>query len=127
MKPVTLAAVLLTALVSYTIYQLKYDVIDLEDELATLNGDLVAERQAVRVLKAEWSYLNRPDRLQDLAGRYLALAPSVAYRAASVELLPSQPAPVEPVWAAAAPDEEAPPPPPLPRAKPLLASTGPVR
>lgn len=121
MKPVTLAAVLLTALVSYTIYQLKYDVIALEDELAALNGELVDERQATRVLRAEWSYLNRPDRLQELAGRYLALAPSVVYRAAALTRLPAQAAPVEPLWAAAAPGEEAPPmTPPLPRAKPSL-------
>lgn len=35
--------------------------------VAELHRDLAAARARVAVLKAEWAYLNRPDRLRDLA------------------------------------------------------------
>ncbi len=46
-----------------------------EDKLARLEKAVAAERQALRVLRAEWAYLNRPDRLEELAGDHLGLAP----------------------------------------------------
>jgi hypothetical protein len=42
-------------------------------ELASLNAELVREQQAIRVLRAEWSYLSQPSRLQALAKRHLPL------------------------------------------------------
>lgn len=46
-----------------------------EDHLAALRADLAQERQSARVLRAEWDYLNRPDRLEALARQYLDLQP----------------------------------------------------
>ena len=57
------------------LFQLKYAVQERESELARLNRDLIAAEQALHVLHAEWSYLNRPDRLARLATRYLDLTP----------------------------------------------------
>ena len=36
-------------------------------QVETLHRDIAAARARVGVLKAEWAYLNRPDRLRDLA------------------------------------------------------------
>lgn len=41
--------------------------------LADLDSKIAEEREAIRVLKAEWSFLNQPDRLQALARRHLPL------------------------------------------------------
>jgi hypothetical protein len=126
---VTLVALVLVAAVSFGLYQLKYDVQRLEAELAGLNRELIGEREAIRVLEAEWSFLNRPQRLQDLAARHLELAPAVVDRAAALERLPyRRRGDHEPAAAAPLPSPSTP---PLPVPRPasptggaMLASTG---
>lgn len=49
-----------------------------EKDLAVIHDRLEHERDALRVLNAEWTYLNRPDRLEQLARTYLQLAPGTA-------------------------------------------------
>lgn len=56
-------------------FVVKYEVRDLEDELARLQADLNNRQESIHVLRAEWSYLNRPERLTELAQRYLDLTP----------------------------------------------------
>ena len=129
MRPsVTLGALVLTAAVSFGIYQLKYHVVRLEEDLAKLNRDLIAERQAVKVVKAEWSYLNRPERLYNLAARYLELGPAVVRRLARLDDLPLSPR--EDAGAAVAAEPPLPIPKPLPRSRAgaaLLASMRPTQ
>ena len=74
-RPLTIAAVLLAALMAYGLYNMKYEVKGLEGRLTELNRQLVEQDEALQVLRAEWSYLNRPARLQRLAGHHLELAP----------------------------------------------------
>ncbi len=57
------------------LYALKLEVQALEGELRALNTRIIAGQDAIRVLRAEWSYLNRPARLQQLAEAYLDLQP----------------------------------------------------
>lgn len=56
-------------------FVVKYEVRGLEDKLAALESDLMQSQETIHVLKAEWSYLNRPERLTELAQRYLDLVP----------------------------------------------------
>jgi hypothetical protein len=114
-RPVTLAALVLTAAVSYGIYEIKYDVVELEQELARLNRNLIAEREAVKVLKAEWSYLNRPERLEKLAERHLELGPAQVRSLASLDEVPLRPKAGGNGGSDAASNVSLP---PLPRAKP---------
>ena len=74
-RPLTIAAVLLAALMAYGLYNMKYEVKGLEGRLTELNHQLLEQEEAIQVLRAEWSYLNRPARLQRLAQRHLELAP----------------------------------------------------
>jgi len=60
---------------AYVIYQVKYDTRSLDVDIASLSKDIEAERDSVAVLRAEWSLLNRPERLERLAEKYLDLAP----------------------------------------------------
>lgn len=71
----TLLTLLLAAAISLVMFSVKYEVQDLEDELSRLNRSIVADRQAIHVLKAEWSHLNNPERLRSLARRHLGLKP----------------------------------------------------
>lgn len=42
-----------------------------EEELAALQSSIAQEQETIRVLSAEWSYLNSPARLELLASQYL--------------------------------------------------------
>lgn len=63
----------LAGAVGFGLFQLKHEVQALEEEMFRLNRTIVAEQQAIHVLKAEWSYINQPQRLQALASRHLDL------------------------------------------------------
>ena len=74
-RPSTLFWGLLVAASGYAMFQVKYEVAQLEDELGRVNRQIGNGREAIRVLNAEWSYLNQPSRLDQLAKRYLNLGP----------------------------------------------------
>jgi cell division protein FtsL len=48
-----------------------------ERHLADLKQDQASDEHSVRVLRAEWDYLNRPERLEALARHYLGMEPPV--------------------------------------------------
>jgi hypothetical protein len=76
------------------LFQLKHEVQLLEERLAEVNRSILADQEAVHVLEAEWTYLNRPWRLEALAKRHLELAPLAAAQVVTFDQLPSR---VEPV------------------------------
>lgn len=51
-----------------------------ENRLASIEVNRQAEAEAVRVLKAEWAYLNSPVRLEELADEFLNLEPAAPDR-----------------------------------------------
>ena len=83
-----IAALVLTAAVSYGLYELKYEVQELERSYNDLSRQLLNEQDAVHILKAEWSYLSRPDRIQKLADRFLPLQPTKPTQIAHLQDLP---------------------------------------
>lgn len=66
-------SLLLVVGLGYALFAVKYRVQALESELARLNGAIAAEQEALRVLAAEWSYLNRPAVLAATARHHLGL------------------------------------------------------
>ncbi len=80
------------ALLGVGLFQVKYAVQSKERELKKINRQIAADREAMRVLEAEWSYLNDPVRLADLARRHTDLAPVMAGQIATFEGLPPRPA-----------------------------------
>lgn len=46
-----------------------------EEKLHDLQADAQREQDAIRMLKAEWAYLNSPERLEVLAKKYTNLVP----------------------------------------------------
>jgi len=106
----------LAAVTGYGMYQLTYDVVALEDELAQRNRQILARQEAIHVLKAEWAYLNEPGRLQVLAERHLDLQPLTATRVVAMSALSTaNDAAPRGVAVAAVP---------VPKPKPTLAAAG---
>ncbi len=81
-------ALLLLGIAAFGLYQLSYEVQRLEDELVELNRALGHERETIGVLNAEWSYLSRPEYLQDRAVRLLDMKPTTAKHITRIEDLP---------------------------------------
>jgi cell division protein FtsL len=67
---VAIGALVSSALYAYTI---KYETTLEAEQLQKIKMKIHRERDAIAVLKAEWQYLNRPDRVQALADRHLDL------------------------------------------------------
>ncbi len=81
------------------------EVRDLEDRLAGIHRDIAREQEALHVLRAEWSYLNRPERLEALARRHLDLRVPAPAQTMRVSDLPFAAPPVlEPDWLPPLPD-----------------------
>ena len=76
MRQTTILTLILAAIMSIGLFYLKYEVTDLEQELDTLNNAIVTDQKTIHVLNAEWSHLNDFSRIQDLAKRYLNMAPT---------------------------------------------------
>lgn len=73
---------------AFLLYQLSYEVQRLEDELVELNRSLGQERETIGVLQAEWSYLSRPEALQEKADKFLGMKPATAKQIVRLEDLP---------------------------------------
>jgi hypothetical protein len=122
---------MLVVATGFVTFKVKYAVQDIEDELNRVKKQTVAEQQEIRVLTAEWTYLNQPERLAELNRRFLQLAPvgtkqlqqkidDIPYR----PLPPPPPIPEPDIVVAAAPEPPAPPAPRLEPAPALSASPG---
>jgi len=69
---------LLAMTIGFALFQIKHQVIRIEKDLNVAMRDITNEEEAIHILKAEWSYLNEPSRLQALAEKYLDVKPVVA-------------------------------------------------
>ena len=70
------------------VYSLKHETGEAASHAARLKGEIGRERDAIAVLKAEWSHLNQPSRLKTLAEKYLELGPLEVNRLVRVEDVP---------------------------------------
>jgi cell division protein FtsL len=69
-------ALVLTVLGSaFVLYTLEHATRAAERRLAQIESDIGAEEESIKLLKAEWSNLTRPERLQKLAEERLGLKP----------------------------------------------------
>ncbi|MGH1403675.1 MAG: cell division protein FtsL [Alphaproteobacteria bacterium] len=57
----------------YALMRVSYDVQELERDIVRYEHDISREEEAIRVLNAEWAYLNNPMRLEELAHGYMEL------------------------------------------------------
>ncbi len=57
------------------VYDVKYSSTYEAQKVARLDNEIRAEREKIATLKAEWSVLSSPDRIQRLASQYLGMKP----------------------------------------------------
>jgi hypothetical protein len=72
-RPGTIVWFCIVIAVGYAMFQVKYEVMQQEQTLAGLNKHILDDREQIRVLTAEWSYLTRPSRIEELSARFLHL------------------------------------------------------
>jgi hypothetical protein len=86
----SVVSIALLLLVSFALYNGVYLVKGQERELKELDAAVAREAEAIRVLKAEWSFLNQPERLQAMARRHLKLGPTGASQIVMLANLPER-------------------------------------
>jgi hypothetical protein len=94
MPRVFLVWLVLASCIGWGVYQLKYEVQRLEDRLARVNRQILADQEATQILKAEWSYLNQPSHLQALATKFLPLEPVQSRQMVTLAAIPAHRDPV---------------------------------
>ena len=96
-RPITIAWLALATLSAGFVLHVSHRVQLLEDNLHGVKRKIATEQAALRVLQAEWGYLDQPSRIEKLAARHLTLAPVQGVKFVSLddvpERLPSQLAP----------------------------------
>lgn len=69
-----IAVIVWTALATAAVaamFRISFEVEKLEARLQDINQEIAREQEAIHVLQAEWSYLNRPQRIEDLSRELL--------------------------------------------------------
>jgi hypothetical protein len=69
----TIALVVAAALAGVMLFRISERVQTAEDNLARMQEAAAKEAETIRVLRTEWDYLNRPDRLEALAREHLKM------------------------------------------------------
>lgn len=72
------------------VFRTSYQVQSLNKKIAHLKQEITKENESIRILSAEWSYLNQPDRLLRLAKKYLIVEPFEHHQFVTVDDLPDR-------------------------------------
>jgi hypothetical protein len=75
-RAVGLLGTMLLMMLIFGLYQGVHEVKAKEKRLKELDLQIAQEAENIRVLKADWSYFNQPERLQSLARQRLKLMPT---------------------------------------------------
>ena len=78
----------IAAIAALFLFAVKQEVRQMEEDLQAAHRDILKQQEAIHVLETEWSYLNQPARVADLAKRHLGLEPISAERIVRLEDLP---------------------------------------
>ena len=92
MRKTAILWLVLAALCGGILFQTSQRVNDGRARLADINAVLKKEDETLRVLQAEWSYLNQPERLEKLSKKYFGLAPLKGKQFGKVSELEIKPA-----------------------------------
>lgn len=99
-RPGTIVWFCIVVAVGYAMFQVKYEVMQQEQTLASINRRIADDREQIRVLDAEWTYLTRPARLQQLADRFLHLQGMNSAQIVALSAVPTRDAATAPLVAA---------------------------
>lgn len=77
-----------TVAVCFGLYRVTYDAQEREAELKHVEAQIAEQERSIGVLKAEWTHLAQPAKMQAMATRYLDLQPMKATQIAYVNDIP---------------------------------------
>lgn len=75
-RPFVIVGALLVVTAGVALFLLKHAIEAREMLVAEIHQQYLEDQAAVRVMRAEWAYLNSPDYLQSLVQKHLALGPA---------------------------------------------------
>jgi cell division protein FtsL len=78
------------------VYKIKFESTQRAEQVAKLRMEIRREHDAIAALRAEWSRLDNPARIQELAKRHLALKPIEQRQFDRLDQLPERPSPLVP-------------------------------
>ena len=78
------------------VYKIKYESTQRAEQVAKLRTEIRREHDAIAGLRAEWSRLDSPARIQELVKRHLALKPIDQRQLDRLDQLPERPSPLVP-------------------------------
>jgi len=78
------------------VYKIKFESTQRVEQVAKLRTEIRREHDAIAALRAEWSRLDSPARIQALAKRHLALKPIEQRQFDRLDQLPERPTPLMP-------------------------------
>jgi cell division protein FtsL len=82
-----IVAVLLAGAFAFFLYSMKYETQSLEKRKAGLERQKEDLHRSIAVLRAEWSHLTRPERVERLARLHLGMKPLEVHQIAQLETL----------------------------------------
>lgn len=82
----------MVAAAAYGLYFVKFQVLELQRQISSIERELQQELEHMHVVEAEWAYLTRPDRLQALVNQHTELKPVVGMQVQELAALPFPPA-----------------------------------
>lgn len=74
--------------VALGLFYVKHIVQNLEEELSSLERSIDSDQAEVNMLRAEWAFQTKPQRIKKLANEYLDLKPTNAAQIADVRFIP---------------------------------------
>lgn len=95
-RPTSVVLLVLAAIAGGALFHVSFEVSALDDRLGSLNRGIKDDREAIHVLRAEWSFLNQPERIEELARRHLDLTPVTGHQLTGAGTLPVRPEPEQP-------------------------------
>src|SRR5690606_5049954 len=72
---------------AFWLYQIKYETAAIARKIEAQRMEIAREHDTIVLLRAEWSHLIQPKRLQELAGRHLEIVPMEAWQVVSPEAI----------------------------------------
>jgi hypothetical protein len=78
------------------VYKIKFDATVQAERVAVIRNEIKRERDSIASLRAQWSRLDAPARVQELASRHLTLKPLDTTQYDTFDKLPDRPIQVVP-------------------------------
>jgi cell division protein FtsL len=90
MRVLNIVVIVALVLAASWVYKIKFEATEQAERLAKLRGEIRRERDVIASLRAEWSKLDSPARIQGLARRHLDLKPIGTRQFEMLENLPQR-------------------------------------